>query len=127
MAIEDQTQCCGKYDLHGGWNGVPRIIIYHIISFTELNFKVKEYFALRIIRQKCMIVLFVIYVYLIGIKNMATHSIDGDWLCDVINDVFMSYSWFPTPIAWSQTENEKCNNNNNNCVLLISRNVRFDL
>ena len=46
-----------------------------------------------------MIVLFVIYVYLIGIKNMATYSIDGDWLCDVINDVFMSYSWFPTPIA----------------------------
>jgi len=57
------------------------------------------HFALRIIRQKCMIVLFVIYVYLIGIKNMATHSIDGDWLCDVINDIIASYSWLPTPIT----------------------------
>lgn len=56
------------------------------------------HFALRIIRQKCMIVLFVIYVYLIGIKNMATHSINGDVLRDVINDVIASYSWFPAPI-----------------------------
>jgi hypothetical protein len=127
MAIEDETQCCAKYDLHGGWNGVPRIIICHIITFTGLNFKVKAHYALGIIRQKCMIVLFVIFIYLIGIKNMATHSVDGDWLCDVINDVFMSYSWLPTPIAWSLTEHEKFNNNNNNCVLLISRNVRFDL
>jgi len=34
-----------------------------------------------------MIVLFVIYVYLIGIKNMTTHFIDGDGLCDIINDI----------------------------------------
>jgi hypothetical protein len=45
-----------------------------------------------------MIVLFVIYVYLIGIKNVATHCIDDDGLCDVINDVIMSYSWFPMPV-----------------------------
>ena len=57
------------------------------------------HFALQIIRQKCMIVLFVIYVYLIGIKNMPAHSIDGDWLCDIINDIIASNSWFPTPIT----------------------------
>jgi len=46
-----------------------------------------------------MIILFVIYVYLIGIKNMPAHSIDGDWLCDIINDIIASNSWFPTPIT----------------------------
>jgi len=45
-----------------------------------------------------MIVLFVICVYLIGIKNVATHCIDDDGLCDVINYVIAPYSWFPVPI-----------------------------
>lgn len=69
------------------------------------------HFVLRIIRQKYMIVLFVINVYLIGIKNVATHSIDGDGLCDVINDIIMSYSWFPAPITCSVIGHEKRNNN----------------
>jgi hypothetical protein len=50
---------------------------------------------------------------------MPAHSIDGDWLCDIINDIIASNSWFPTPITWSVIEHEKCNNNIFMCAAYI--------